>query len=179
MSVFKDDGRLYAPAALRNKSALLDLLRGQLPVSGRVLEIASGTGEHAIAFAQTFSGVTFQPSDTDLVARISIASWIKATEAENILEPLDIDARTGQWKIEPVDAVLCINLLHLMPDATDGLLAGAASVLVPGGFALIYGPFDDAAEEAILAAGAAHGLEPGGVFEMPEAHVALIVRKPA
>jgi SAM-dependent methyltransferase len=177
MPEFKDDGRLYAPAALRNRAALIALLRRLLPVQGRVLEIASGTGEHAIAFAAEFPRVIFQPSDPDPAARASIAAWIAATRLGNIAAPLNLDARDGVWKVGLVEAVLCINLLHLAPRATDGLLGGASQVLRPGGFVLVYGPFEVAARGYIEQAALGWGF---GVtcFPMPEAHVALLFRKP-
>ncbi len=176
MTVFKDDGRLYAPAALRNRAALRSLLRGLLPKTGTVLEIASGTGEHAVFFAEAFPGVEFLTSDTDLAARASIAAWIAETGLANIAQPLNLDP-AKDWNILPVDAVLCINLLHLAPHVTDAFLGHAASVLSAGGFVLAYGPFDDALKENIMAVATVRGLVPVHEIPMPEGHVALVLRR--
>lgn len=120
--------------------AIADTLRGVLPLSGAVLEIASGSGEHAAYFAGEFPALDWQPSDPDADARVSIAAWCDGID--NVLPPLDIDAVSATWPVERADAVLCINMVHISPwEATIGLMAGAARVLSAGSPLILYGPF--------------------------------------
>ena len=134
--------RRQAPAAARNREPILDILRGLLPPSGLVLEIASGTGEHAVHFAQALPALTFQPSDPDAGQRASIDDWSSTLGLSNVRPSLDLDASAGRWPIDRVDAVLCINMIHIAPwEATVGLMSGAARVLSPGGLLFLYGPY--------------------------------------
>ena len=136
------DPRLFAPAAARNRGPILDVLREILPDEGRVLEIASGTGEHVAHFAAHLPGLTFQPSDPGAEARASIAAWIAETGVKNILPPLTLDAAVTPWPVDRADAIICINMIHISPwAATEGLFA-RASTLLPGGAPLyLYGPY--------------------------------------
>ncbi len=135
-----DEARRHAPATLRNRMAIADVLRAVLPLSGTVLEIASGSGEHAAYFAGEFPALDWQPSDPDGAALTSIAAW--CVGIDNVLPPLDLDAATDAWPIARADAILCINMVHISPwDATLGLLAGAERVLDTGSALLLYGPF--------------------------------------
>lgn len=132
--------RRHAPAALRNRMAIADVLREELPRAGTVLEIASGSGEHAAYFAGEFPALEWQPSDPDPDARVSIAAWCAGIA--NVLPPLDLDAAASPWPIANADAVLCINMVHISPwQATLGLLAGAARVLRADAPLILYGPF--------------------------------------
>lgn len=133
--------RREAPAAARNVVPIGDVLEQWLPASGMVLEIASGTGEHALAFAQRFPSLTWQPTDPDPEALRSIAAWRQDGPA-NLLAPLAIDARAPGWPIARAAAIISINMVHISPpDAATGLLDGAA-LLLPGGAPLIlYGPW--------------------------------------
>lgn len=132
--------RKHAPATLRNRMAIADVLREVLPRSGVVLEIASGSGEHAAYFAGEFPALEWQPSDPDGAALTSIAAWCAGID--NVRPPLDLDAAAPVWPIARADAVLCINMLHISPwAATLGLMAGAARVLETDAPLLIYGPF--------------------------------------
>jgi SAM-dependent methyltransferase len=136
------DARRFAPAAARNREPIRDVLRGCLPASGTVLEVASGSGEHAIAFAAAFPGLVWQPSDPDPANRASIAAWIEASAPGNLLAPLALDATSARWPLESADAVVCINMIHIAPWAAClGLVAGAARLLAPGGLLFLYGPF--------------------------------------
>lgn len=136
------DFRRSAPAALRNREPIADVLREWLPESGLVLEIASGTGEHAIYFAERFRQIHWQPSDTHPDALASIRAWRESAALPNVREPLTIDASAPGWPIERADAVLNINMAHISPwHASLGLLAGAARVLPPGGALILYGPW--------------------------------------
>lgn len=137
------DGRRTAPAALRNTGPLIDALRNRLPKSGRVLELASGTGQHAAAFAAAFPDLHWLPSDSDPGQRASIAAWRRAAQRDNLAAPLDIDASVP-WPEDVADmqAVLVINLLHLVPDpVVVTLFRSAHAALGPDGVLMIYGPF--------------------------------------
>lgn len=116
-----------------------------LPPNARVLEIASGAGEHAVFFARAFAGVTWQPSDPDAHARASIDEWIAEEGLANIAPPRDIDVRASVWGVEgeaPFDAIVAINLIHISPwEATLGLAAGAGRLLCVGGVLYTYGPY--------------------------------------
>ena len=135
------DVRRIAPAAARNVDAIGDVLAEWLPASGVALEIASGTGEHALAFARAFPPLDWQPSDPDPLALASIESW-RAEGPDNLLPPLRIDAATLDWPIDRADAVLCINMVHISPWASAlGLLDGAARLLDAGAPLILYGPW--------------------------------------
>jgi SAM-dependent methyltransferase len=136
------DARRFAPAAARNREPILDVLRAHLPASGTALEIASGSGEHAVAFAAAFPTLVWQPSDPDPANRASIAAWIAAAGTPNLLPPIDLDATAEIWPLATADAVVCINMIHIAPWAAClGLLRGAARLLAPGGLLYLYGPF--------------------------------------
>lgn len=129
-----------SPAALRNRGPILDVLRRELPRAGTVLEVASGTGEHVAHFAAALPALTWQPSDPDAEARAVIAA---RTEGQaNVLPPLHLDAAAADWPVTRVQAMLCINMLHISPwAATLGLFAGARRVMPQGGLLHVYGPF--------------------------------------
>ena len=140
--------RRQAPAAARNVEPIGDVLAKWLPEKGFVLEIASGTGEHALAFARRFTNLDWQPSDPDPEARASIAAW-EEEGPDNLRPPLRLDVRDADWPIEAADAILCINMVHISPwDASLGLLEGASRVLAPGGSLILYGPWLEADVEA-------------------------------
>jgi SAM-dependent methyltransferase len=131
----------FSPAADRNKDPILAELRVALPNSAAVLEIASGTGQHAVYFADAMPGLQWQPSDPDPLRRRSIKSRTEASELNNIAAPLALDV-LGDWPDLSVDAVYTANLLHISPAAVlPGLIIGAVRVLNQGGRLLIYGPF--------------------------------------
>ena len=133
--------RRAAPAAARNVEPIGDVLAEWLPASGIVLEIASGTGEHALAFAKRFPQFEWQPSDPDADALVSIAAWGEGGPA-NLRRPVKIDAAAPDWPIDRADALLCINMVHISPwAATLGLLDGAARMLAPGAPLIVYGPW--------------------------------------
>lgn len=139
------DHRLEYPATQRNRDVILEVLRNVLPASGQVLEIASGSGEHVVHFAQALPALTFQPSDPDADAVQSIAAWTRETGATNILPPLVLDAAAGNWPVTSADAILCINMIHISPwRATQGLMHGAAKLLKAGAPLYLYGPYRQA-----------------------------------
>ncbi len=135
----EDDNRLDFPATGRNKDAIHDVLAGRLGGVTTVLEIASGSGQHVAHLAPLFPHITWQPSDLDDAHRASIAAW--TTDLENVLPPLALDA-TATWRLQPVDAIICLNMIHIAPwEACLGLFARAAEVLTADGILYLYGPF--------------------------------------
>jgi hypothetical protein len=137
-----EDARRFAPAVARNKAAITEVLMHHLPKSGVVLEIASGSGEHALHFAAQFPALTFQPSDPDAVSRASIAAWQGEAQHANLLPPLALDVMAETWPVQRADVVLCINMIHIAPwGATVALMRGAARLLPAGGLLILYGPF--------------------------------------
>ena len=136
-------GDRVAPAAARNREPILEVLRRRLPPSGLVLEIASGTGEHAAWFAAALPALQWRPTDRDAAALASIAAWREAAGAPNLLEPLMLDAADAAfWPVRTAEAVVAINMIHISPwRSTEGLFQGAARILPPGGVVFLYGPF--------------------------------------
>lgn len=131
-----------APAAIRNREPIAEVLRDWLPPSGLVLEIASGTGEHAAYFAERFPALEWQPSDVHPDAFASIAAWRAAAGLPNLKAPIMIDASEPEWPIEQADAVLSINMVHISPwPSALGLLDGAQRLLSPGSPLILYGPW--------------------------------------
>ena len=136
------DPRRHAPATERNREPILTILRDVLPANGTVLEVASGTGEHAIHFARALPCLVFQPSDPDLDAVASIRAWAMAAKLNNVRPPLLLDASAEDWPIDAADAILCINMVHISPwEATVGLLRQSGKLLPEGGPLVLYGPY--------------------------------------
>lgn len=132
----------YAPAAGRNVLPIGDVLAEELPDSGLVLEIASGSGEHALAFAQRFPALDWQPSDPDPEAIASIAAWREEDGPDNLRSPVKLDAAAGAWPVASAAAVLCLNMVHISPwSATKGLVRHAATLLDAEHPLILYGPF--------------------------------------
>jgi SAM-dependent methyltransferase len=195
------DARRYAGATQRNRVPILDVLRRVLPAQALVLEIASGTGEHAQFFAQSLPAVRWQPSDVDPAALASIATW--CAEQANVQPPLALDVTDATWPVERADAVVCINMIHITPWPTcDGLMRGASRVLRPGGVLYLYGPyqvggahtapsnaaFDERLRgenpawgvrdlEAVVASAEAHGLRLAEQVAMPANNFSLVFRR--
>ena len=131
-----------APAALRNREPIADVLADWLPPAGLVLEIASGTGEHAAYFAQRFPELQWQPSDVHPDALGSIAAWRQETGRANLLRPVVLDAASGDWPVDRADAVLSVNMVHISPWSSSlGLIAGAHRLLAAGAPLILYGPW--------------------------------------
>jgi SAM-dependent methyltransferase len=130
-----------APAAERNAEPILAVLRGVLPERGTVLEIASGTGQHAVHMARALPEITWQPTDADPDALASISAWVADARLPNLRPPLVLDV-TGEWPMARADAVVCINMIHISPwSATEALFAGAIRVLPAAGPLVTYGPY--------------------------------------
>ena len=197
------DARRQAPAAARNRDPILAVLREVMPQAGLVLEVASGTGEHALHFARAFPDLVWQPSDPDADARASIAAWNGTEGPANLRDPLALDAASAHWPIEQADAIVCINMVHISPwEATLGLMAGAGRLLPAGGALVLYGPyrreghplepsnadFDASLRqrdarwglrllEDVAAVAAQNGLSLDRVAEMPANNLTLVFRK--
>ena len=141
----RTDAVCHAPAAARNTGAILEALGDVLPVAGTALEIGSGPGQHIAALADAFPAIHWIPSDPDPRARASIAERAKASGTRNIAAPLDIDVTVAGWDAaidEPLDAMVCINVLHVTPWAVcEGLMAGAGALLRPAAPLYLYGPY--------------------------------------
>jgi len=135
----------HAPAAARNVEAIGDVLGRVLPVAGLVLEVASGSGEHAVAWARRFPALAWQPSDPDPDALASIAAWAGEAGLPNLRPPVRLDAAAAHWPVERAGAVVAVNMVHISPWAAAlGLLAGAARILPPGAPLVLYGPYKQA-----------------------------------
>ena len=137
--------RLTSPATARNRAPILAVLQRVLSPDARVLELASGAGEHAVFIARAMPRLTWRPSDPDAEARASTAAWIAQEGLANVLAPSAIDVRDNVWGVEeeaPYDALVAINMIHISPwEATLGLMAGAGRLLRLGGVLFTYGPY--------------------------------------
>ena len=134
--------RRSAPAALRNREPIAKVLDDWLPAQGVVLEIASGTGEHAAHFAERFPALEWQPTDVHPDALGSIAAWRESVELPNLKAPLQLDASSPNWPVDRADAVLSINMVHISPwTSALGLIDGAARLLQAGAPLILYGPW--------------------------------------
>lgn len=159
------DARQFAPATERNRGPILEVLQQVLPPDGSILEIASGTGEHAVFFAPRLAPRKWIPSDPNRQARASIAAWQKYAAIDNLYPPINLDARTSVWPIEqaelpeelrqlnlqqdPIIAIVNINMIHIAPwSACVGLIAGARRILPPNGILYLYGPFKQAGKHS-------------------------------
>jgi SAM-dependent methyltransferase len=113
-----------------------------LPQSGLVLEIGSGTGEHAVHFARAMPHLIWQPSEQDESCLRSISAWVAIEGQANVREPVSLDVTDAQWPIATADAIVCINVIHIAPwSATQALLRGATRILPTGGLLCLYGPY--------------------------------------
>ncbi len=193
-----------APAAARNRQPILEVLCDRLPGRGLVLEVASGTGEHALHFAAALPGLVFQPSDPDPDARASIDAWVADSSLPNLRPALALDASRPDWPVAAADAILCCNMIHISPWASAvGLVAGAGRILPPGGLLYLYGPYrrggrhtapsNEAFDadlkrrnpawgvrdlEAVAALAAEAGLGDPEIVEMPANNLSVMFRRP-
>ena len=204
MTVAPPDGARVSPSTARNREPILAVLAPRLPQGAHVLEIASGAGEHALFLAEALPHLRWRPSDPDPDARASIAAWRAAAGLPNLETPLTLDAADpATWPNPPVDAVVCINMIHISPwAATEGLMAGAARLLTTGGLLFLYGPyfeadvataasniaFDESLRsrdpawglrklDDVVALAAGHGLPLTERIAMPANNLSLIFRK--
>ncbi|MEQ1713945.1 MAG: DUF938 domain-containing protein [Hyphomicrobium sp.] len=198
-----NDARKFAPASARNRAAILDVLGRRLPSRGRLLEIASGSGEHTMHFAVAHPAVTFQPSDPDPTNRASIDAWAAHLGLANVKRALDIDATATFAPVTATDVVVSINMIHIAPwDATVGLIRNAATVVTAGGLLFLYGPyrrngahtapsneaFDQSLKasdptwgvrdlEAVIALAEDAGFDPPEVVEMPANNLSVMFKR--
>jgi hypothetical protein len=200
-----DDARRFAPATARNREPILAVLERVLPARGLVLEIASGTGEHAVAIALRLPELTFQPSDADPGALASIEAWHRHSGLPNLRPALRLDVHAQPWPLPAgaPDAILCINLIHIAPwSACVALLAGAAALLAPGAPLVLYGPYREGGVhtapsnaafdadlrqrdpswgvrdlDAVAAEAAARGLDLDEVVAMPANNRTVVLRR--
>jgi len=129
-------------AAERNRQPILEVLTQELPEEGRILELASGAGQHALYFALHLPTLYWQPSDCDSDALASISAWREQAALDNLEAPIQLDVLSEAWPVSRVDGVVAINLLHIAPlAAVDGVFRGAATVLEDGAPVILYGPF--------------------------------------
>ncbi|MEH1907011.1 DUF938 domain-containing protein [Nostoc sp.] len=151
------DARQYAPATQRNSEPIIEVLLQVLPKSGTILEIASGTGEHAVFFAPKLSPRSWLPTDANPQLRASITAWAEHFGYSNLYPPLELDVREPVWAVEnhvfdwlnrePIVAIVNINMIHISPwSACLGLMAGAGRILPAGGILYLYGPFKQGGE---------------------------------
>lgn len=134
--------RRHAPATLRNRDPILAVLRRVLPRAGVVLEIGSGSGEHAAYFAAALAPLHWQPSDASGADFASITAWAREHGATTVRQPVQLDATSDTWPVARADAMFSANVIHIAPwSVADGLLRGAGRVLPPGGPLILYGPF--------------------------------------
>lgn len=197
------DARRHAPATARNSEPIAAILRDVLPDSGTVLEIASGSGEHAIFFARAFPHLDWRPSDPDPSAIASIRAWAEAARLPNLRPPLTIDAAIPDWPVEAADAILCVNMVHISPwEATVGLMRQAGRLLPAGAPLILYGPYIQAGVETaasnlafdadlrsrdprwglrtledVIALAEAAGLHREAVHPMPANNLTVVLRK--
>ncbi|PLS69640.1 MAG: SAM-dependent methyltransferase [Cyanobacteria bacterium M5B4] len=139
------DDRRYAPATLRNRQAILEVLQQFLPPQGVVLEVASGTGEHGVFFAPQLAPRSWLPSDMSREALTSIRAWRQHMPCPFLLEPIELDIRSGNLAHplkEKITAIVNINMIHIAPwSACEGLMTTAQKILPSGGILYLYGPF--------------------------------------
>lgn len=192
---------LHFPATRRNREPIRLALQDILPISGTVLEIASGSGEHAAYFAGAFPRLKWQPSERDSTLRASISAHADAAGVTNVAPPLTIDVARQPWPIAAADAVICINMIHIAPPSScAGLFSGARPILPAGAPIYLYGPFmrngrhtaaSNAAFDRSLraqdpswgirdlddVAAAAEGYALDRVIEMPANNLSVVFRK--
>lgn len=192
-----------SPAADRNKEPILTVLRPLLPPTGLVLEIASGTGQHIVHFAQAVPNLTWQPTEPDTDRLDIIQRRLSRENLSNVNPPLLLNVFDSPWLIEQPSVIVCINMIHIAPwTATQALFQGASHFLTDEGLLFLYGPYrrfghhtapsNEAFDrdlqwrnpawglrdmEAVTDLGQATGLELSDVVEMPSNNFSLIFRK--
>ena len=201
----RPDGALASPASLRNADPILRILRAHLPKSGRVLEIAAGSGQHAVFFSSALPGLDWTPSDPSPDARASIAAWASEAGTDRLHPPLALDCLDeATWPEGGFDALICINMIHISPwAATEGLMKLAERALPrPGGLLYLYGPYREAEiplapsnqafdaslkardpawglrdRDAVVALARSHGLTLTLRTDMPANNISLLFRR--
>jgi Protein of unknown function (DUF938) len=199
------DLRRYAPATERNREPILAILQQVLPPTGTILEISSGTGEHGVFMTPQLASRHWLPSDPDPDARASIQAWQQFVPCDRMYPPIDLDASSDRWVVEPqspITAIVNINMIHIAPkSAYLGLFAGARRILTIGGILYLYGPFKQGGVhtapsnatfdqslrsrnsewgvrdlEEIITVAASHQLELQQVYPMPANNLSVVFR---
>ena len=198
------DGRRFSPSTARNRQAIADVFAVHMPGEARVLEIASGTGEHGAFLTAALPGLSWTYTDIDPPGMESQRAWRAHEGHERLLGPFEVDTRNADWgEVEaraPFDALVCINMIHIAPfEAAAALLSGAGRLLRPGGKLFLYGPYARSGEIApsnarfsvdlkrrdegwgvrdldtqIVPLAKTHGLTLGSVTEMPANNLSVI-----
>lgn len=139
----ENDYRKYvSESSERNKDPILDVLLDVFPKSGFVLEVSSGTGQHAVHMAKAFPELTWQPSDIDPAFRASVEAWREESGLANVLSSIHLDVTEQPWPVDYADAIYNCNMIHIAPwECCLGLLDGAARILPDGGLLYMYGPY--------------------------------------
>ena len=138
----EQDARRFAPATQRNREAILEVLKKYVRPCAHVLEIASGSGEHAVFLAPRIEAGTWQPTDLDPEARESIDAWREWEKDPRVLAAMELDVTKKPWPVTKADVVVCINMIHISPwRATVAMLEGAGRILPAGGILYLYGPY--------------------------------------
>jgi len=197
------DARRFAPATARNREPILEVLRRFVKPCAHVLEIASGSGEHAVFLAPRLEAGTWQPTDPDPESRASIDAWRSHEGDPRVLPAIDLDVTAPKWPAGAIDVVVCINMIHISPwAAAEALLAGAGALLPEGGILYLYGPYRQAGVataasneafdaslrtrnpawglrdlETVVAAAARHGLALSEVVAMPANNLSVVLRR--
>jgi hypothetical protein len=195
-------GVLHSAPAERNTGAILAVLERVLPPRGKVLEIASGTGQHVVAFAARLQALDWQPSDIDAELRASVARRVAEAALPNVAPPVALDVTQRPWPLARADAVICSNMIHIAPwEATEGLFAGAGAILSANGPLVTYGPYKRGGEHTapsnaafdaslrernpawgvrdvddVVDVAALHGFALAEVIEMPANNLTLVFR---
>lgn len=134
--------KLHSAAADRNKGPILSELQRVLPEQGRLLEVASGSGQHIAHFAAALPQWTFVPTDVDETLCASVDEWVLEAGVRNVESAQLFDVRSWPWTMGVVDAIYNANMIHISAwDTTLALMRGAGSVLRDGGLLVMYGPY--------------------------------------
>ena len=189
-----------SPPAERNKQAIADVLARVLPKAGLVLEVASGTGQHAEHFSRAFPALTWQPSDTDVDALATLAERVRRAALPNLRAPIELDVHEPP-ALGDIAAVVCSNMIHIAPwSACAALLLDAERWLAPGAPLVLYGPFKRGGEhtadsnaafdaglrrrnpewgvrdlDEVVALALRHSLELGEVVAMPANNLTVVL----
>ena len=133
----------YSDACARNQGPILEVLRQELAGVQRVLEIGSGTGQHAVYFGAGLPHVRWQPSDR-FENLDGIRMWVEEAELDNVREPVELDVTIDQWPASRADAVFSANTAHIMSwEEVEAMLRGVGRVLGESGVFCLYGPFNN------------------------------------
>ena len=196
--------RRHAPATERNREAIATVLERVLAEASTVIEIGSGTGQHAAFFGARLPRVTWQPTEVDAELLPSIDAWVSEAGLSSVKPALHLDVTSADWPVASVDALVCINVIHIAPkEVLEALLTGAATRLPSGGALVLYGPFQEGGRHTaesnerfdamlraqnpawgvrnlddVIARAAEFGLRHAETVRMPANNLTVVFRKP-